>query len=182
MPGHPLICGAVAKVLKSTIPSFQAGDLVWGQTIFISAASGGVGQIVGQLAKLEGLNVIKSVRSDAELDFIVDELGFDAGFNYKTEKVGDALQRLAPGGIDIYYGNVGDETLDAALVAMKNFGRISTYYPTPSSPRQDRVLTLFHSWMWNDIAIQSPAGGKVRPEEHDESLPQATYASGFHHI
>lgn len=190
MPGHPLICGAVSVVLKSTVPSFQSGDLVWGmfgaeeyslvppfllpmvrkldnplgldpilytgalgisglsayaslyefgkpekgQTIYISTASGGVGQIVGQLAKIEGLTVIGSVGSDEKLDFIVEELGFDAGFNYKKESVADALQRLAPGGIDIYYDNVGGETLDAALAAMKDFGRIGTYHFVASLP------------------------------------------------
>ena len=112
---------------------YEFGKPQQGQTIFISAASGGVGQIVGQLAKLEGLNVIGSVGSDAKLDFIVDELEFDAGFNCKTENVGDALQRFAPSGIDIYYDNVGGETLDAVLVVMKDFGRIITYHSTLSS-------------------------------------------------
>jgi NADPH-dependent curcumin reductase CurA len=77
-----------------------------GQTIFVSAASGAVGQIVEQLAKLEGLKVVGSVGSDEKLE---------------------ALQRLAPEGLDIYFDNVGGETLDAALGAMKDFGRISTY-------------------------------------------------------
>ncbi|KAJ5359257.1 NADP-dependent oxidoreductase RED1 [Penicillium cataractarum] len=95
-----------------------------GETIFVSAASGAVGQIVGQLAKHEGLRVIGSVGSDEKLDFIINELGFDGGFNYKNEKPADALARLAPEGIDIYYENVGGEHLEAALNAMKNFGRV----------------------------------------------------------
>jgi len=95
-----------------------------GQTLFVSAASGAVGQIVGQLAKREGLTVIGSVGSDAKLKFIVEELEFDAGFNYKTEKPDEALARLAPGGIDVYYDNVGGEQLDAALGALKPWGRI----------------------------------------------------------
>jgi NADPH-dependent curcumin reductase CurA len=95
-----------------------------GETIFVSAASGAVGQIVGQLAKHEGLRVIGSVGSDEKLDFITKELGFDGGFNYKNEKPADALARLAPEGIDIYYENVGGEHLEAALDAMKNFGRV----------------------------------------------------------
>lgn len=95
-----------------------------GETIFVSAASGAVGQLVGQLAKHEGLRVIGSVGSDEKLDFIINELGFDGGFNYKNEKPADALARLAPEGIDIYYENVGGEHLEAALNAMKNFGRV----------------------------------------------------------
>ena len=77
-----------------------------GETIFISAASGAVGQIVGQLAKHEGLRVIGSVGSDEKAEFIKKELNFDGAFNYKTEKPADALKRLAPDGIDIYYENV----------------------------------------------------------------------------
>ncbi|KAI9730394.1 MAG: hypothetical protein M1834_005904 [Cirrosporium novae-zelandiae] len=95
-----------------------------GETIFVSAASGAVGQMVGQLAKHDGLTVIGSVGSDEKLNFILNDLEFDAGFNYKKEKPADALKRLAPNGVDIYYENVGGEHLDAALEAMNNFGRI----------------------------------------------------------
>lgn len=103
---------------------YDIGKPAKGETIFISAASGAVGQIVGQLAKHEGLRVIGSVGSDDKLDFILKELSFDGGFNYKTEKPADALERLAPEGLDIYYENVGGEQLEASLAAMKDFGRI----------------------------------------------------------
>ena len=103
---------------------YDIGQPKKGETILVSAASGAVGQVVGQLAKHEGLTVIGSVGSDEKLDFIRNELKFDSGFNYKKEKPADALARLAPNGIDIYYENVGGEQLDAALVAMNNFGRI----------------------------------------------------------
>ena len=95
-----------------------------GETIFVSSAAGTVGQVVGQLAKHEGLRVVGSVGSDAKLDYIVNELGFDGGFNYKKDKPADALARLAPDGIDIYYDNVGGEQLDAALAAMNDFDRV----------------------------------------------------------
>ncbi|KAI6920087.1 NAD(P)-binding protein [Hortaea werneckii] len=103
---------------------YDIGKPKKGETIFISAASGAVGQLVGQLAKHEGLKVIGSVGDDKKLDFITKDLGFDGGFNYKKEAAGDALARLAPEGIDIYYENVGGEQLSAALNAMKTFGRI----------------------------------------------------------
>lgn len=103
---------------------YEIGKPVKGETIFISAASGAVGQIVGQLAKHEGLTVIGSVGSDEKLEFITKELKFDAGFNYKKEKASDALKRLAPNGIDIYYENVGGEQLSAALDALNTWGRI----------------------------------------------------------
>lgn len=103
---------------------YKIGQPKSGETIFISSAAGAVGQLVGQIAKREGLIVIGSVGSDEKLDFITKELGFDAGFNYKKEKPGDALKRLAPNGLDIYYENVGGEHLEAALDSMNVFGRI----------------------------------------------------------
>lgn len=107
---------------------YEIGQPKKGETIFVSAASGAVGQLVGQLAKHEGLKVIGSVGSDQKLDYIIKELGFDGGFNYKKEKPADALKRLAPGGLDIYYENVGGEQLQAALDHMKQFGRISKVF------------------------------------------------------
>ena len=104
---------------------YEIGQPKKGETIFISAASGAVGQLVGQLAKHEGLTVIGSVGDDKKLEYITKELGFDNGFNYKKEKPSDALKRLAPNGIDIYYENVGGEQLEAAINAMNNFGRIN---------------------------------------------------------
>lgn len=85
---------------------YSIGEPKKGETIFISAAAGAVGQLVGQLAKHDGLRVIGSVGDDKKLDFITKDLNFDGGFNYKKEKPLDALQRLAPDGIDIYYENV----------------------------------------------------------------------------
>ncbi|UKZ51045.1 hypothetical protein TrVGV298_004800 [Trichoderma virens] len=104
---------------------YKIGQPKKGETMFISSAAGAVGQFVGQIAKKEGLTVIGSIRSDEKLDYITKELGLDAGFNYKKEKPSDAMKRLAPHGIDIYYENVGGEHLEAALDNMNVFGRIA---------------------------------------------------------
>lgn len=103
---------------------YDIGKPKKGETIFISSAAGAVGQLVGQLAKHEGLRVIGSVGSDDKLKYLTEEIGFDGGFNYKKEKTPDALSRLAPDGVDIYYDNVGGEQLEAALEAMNLHGRI----------------------------------------------------------
>lgn len=95
-----------------------------GKTLWISAASGAVGQLVGQIAKMHGMKVIGSTGSDEKVEFVTKELGFDAAWNYKTEKTADALTRLAPEGIDVYYDNVGGEQLEVALTRMKDFGHI----------------------------------------------------------
>ena len=128
---------------------YEIGKPKRGETIFISSAAGAVGQLVGQLAKHEGLRVIGSVGSDEKLDFITKELGFDAGFNYKTESDYTAtLQRLAPNGIDIYYENVGGAQLSAALDVFNDFGRIVACgmigdYNTAPADRYG-VKNLFH--------------------------------------
>lgn len=103
---------------------YEIGKPKIGETIFVSAASGAVGALVGQLAKHEGLKVIGSVGSDEKLDFILHELNFDGGFNYKKESPSAALARLAPNGIDIYFDNVGGEHLDAAIMASNSWGRV----------------------------------------------------------
>ncbi|KAF9388763.1 hypothetical protein CPB97_000451 [Podila verticillata] len=95
-----------------------------GETIFISAAAGAVGQLVGQIAKHQGLRVIGSVGSDDKVDYLINELKFDAAFNYKKGDVLENLKRLAPEGIDIYYENVGGVQLEAALEVMNTHGRV----------------------------------------------------------
>ncbi|KAI6356917.1 hypothetical protein MCOR25_007824 [Pyricularia grisea] len=104
---------------------FEIGKPKKGETIFVSSAAGAVGQVVGQLAKREGLTVIGSVGSDEKVEYC-KELGFDHVFNYKKESPDAALTRLAPNGIDIYYENVGGEHLEAALKHMNQYGRIPT--------------------------------------------------------
>ncbi|KAF9306888.1 hypothetical protein BGZ74_002389 [Mortierella antarctica] len=103
----------------------QVGDLKAGETIYISSAAGTLGQIAGQLAKRKGLRVIGSAGSQDKIDYLINELGFDAAFNYKTQDKKQAL--LAAGGdkgIDIYYDLVGDDTVDVALDILNPSGRI----------------------------------------------------------
>ncbi|OOQ87773.1 Zinc-type alcohol dehydrogenase-like protein PB24D3.08c [Penicillium brasilianum] len=146
-----------------------------GETIFVSAASGAVGQIVGQLAKHEGLRVIGSVGSDEKLDFILNELGFDGGFNYKNEKPADALARLAPEGIDIYYENVGGEHLEAALDALKNFGRvvvcglISQYNSAPY-PIKNIHNVLVKRITMRGFIVGDADMGPIYTKEHQERV------------
>ena len=96
-----------------------------GDTLFVSAASGAVGQIVGQIGRLRGCRVVGCAGTDAKVAYLTDELGFDAAFNHRTE-AGDllgALQKAAPDGIDIYFDNVGGQILEAALDAANRFAR-----------------------------------------------------------
>eukprot|EP00252_Welwitschia_mirabilis_P018990 TRINITY_DN4274_c0_g2_i2.p1 TRINITY_DN4274_c0_g2~~TRINITY_DN4274_c0_g2_i2.p1 ORF type:complete len:345 (+),score=73.54 TRINITY_DN4274_c0_g2_i2:551-1585(+) len=97
-----------------------------GETVFISAASGAVGQLVGQFAKLHGCFVVGSAGSKQKVELLKNKFGFDDAFNYKEESDLDAaLKRCCPKGIDIYFENVGGEMLEAVLANMNNYGRIS---------------------------------------------------------
>ncbi|KAJ5091251.1 hypothetical protein NUU61_006121 [Penicillium alfredii] len=154
---------------------YEIGKPKKGETIFVSAASGAVGQIVGQLAKHEGLRVIGSVGSDDKLEYITKTLGFDGGFNYKNEKPADALARLAPEGLDIYYENVGGEHLEAALDAMKNFGRvvvcglISQYNSAPY-PIANIHNVLVKRLTMRGFIVGDPGMGDVHTKEHQQRV------------
>ncbi|KAI9112788.1 hypothetical protein K1719_016291 [Acacia pycnantha] len=93
--------------------------------VFISAASGAVGQLVGQFAKHLGCYVVGSAGSKEKVDLLKNKLGFDEAFNYKEEPDLDAaLKRYFPEGIDLYFENVGGRTLEAVLLNMRIHGRI----------------------------------------------------------
>lgn len=97
-----------------------------GETVFVSAASGSVGNIVGQYAKLLGCYVVGCAGSQKKVALLKEELGFDDAFNYKEETdLNSTLKRYFPDGIDIYFDNVGGEMLEAAVANMKAFGRVS---------------------------------------------------------
>ena len=92
--------------------------------IYLSGAAGAVGSTAGQLAKLRGCRVIGSAGSDEKVKHLLDDCGFDAAFNYKTGPVLEQLNHAAPDGIDVYFDNVGGESLEAALSALRLRGRI----------------------------------------------------------
>uniref|UniRef100_A0A5B6Z0K4 Putative 2-alkenal reductase (NADP(+)-dependent) n=1 Tax=Davidia involucrata TaxID=16924 RepID=A0A5B6Z0K4_DAVIN len=97
-----------------------------GEYVFISAASGAVGQLVGQFAKLMGCYVVGSAGSKEKVDLLKNKFGFNEAFNYKEERDLDAaLKRYFPEGIDIYFENVGGKMLDAVLLNMRKHGRIA---------------------------------------------------------
>ncbi|KAL5703461.1 2-alkenal reductase (NADP(+)) [Ranunculus cassubicifolius] len=97
-----------------------------GEYVFVSAASGAVGQLVGQFAKLSGCYVVGSAGSAEKVDLLKTKFGFDEAFNYKEEPdLVAALKKYFPSGIDIYFENVGGKMLDAVVLNMNNHGRIS---------------------------------------------------------
>jgi NADPH-dependent curcumin reductase CurA len=95
-----------------------------GNTVVVSGAAGAVGSVVGQLAKLKGCRVVGLAGSQAKVDYCVQELGFDACINYKTEDVAAALHAACPTGIDVYFDNVGGPILDIVLLQINLKARI----------------------------------------------------------
>ena len=103
----------------------EVGQLQARETVFVSGAAGAVGSVVGQIAKIKGCRVVGSAGTDEKVDYIVNELGFDAAFNYK--EVSDyhtELQTLLPDGIDVYFDNVGGEITDAVFPNLRIKGRV----------------------------------------------------------
>ena len=92
--------------------------------IFISGAAGAVGSVAGQIAKLRGCRVIGAAGSAEKVKFLQEECRFDIAFNYKTAPIIEQLNQAVPDGIDVYFDNVGGETLEAALSVLRIYGRI----------------------------------------------------------
>src|SRR5256885_53337 len=102
-----------------------AGGEVRVRNLFVSGAAGAVGSMAGQIARLKGAGrVIGSAGSDDKVRWL-REIGFDAAFNYRNGSVMDQLREAAPDGIDVYFDNVGADHLDAALVMLRNHGRVA---------------------------------------------------------
>ena len=101
------------------------GQLKDGEHVFVSTAAGAVGAIAAQIAKIKGCYVVGSTGSDEKVQWLKEEAGIDGAFNYKSGPIRPQLKALTPKGIDVYFDNVGGETLDAALAGMNLLGRVA---------------------------------------------------------
>ncbi len=158
-----------------------------GETFVVSAAASSVGSIAGQIAAMQGARVIGIAGSRAKCAWVVDELGFDACIDYKTEDVAARLKELAPKGVDIFFDNVGGELLDTVLRRLALHARvvlcgdISTYdVASPPPPlrnvrylmgkraRMEGFNTLDHWDRYEQAAAQLAswlADGRLRTRE-----------------
>jgi len=94
----------------------EIGQPQAGETVVVSGAAGAVGSLVGQIAKIKGCRVVGVAGTDEKVQYLVQELGFDAAFNYKTTSdYGQKLKDLCPDGIDVYFDNVGGPLTDAVF-------------------------------------------------------------------
>jgi NADPH-dependent curcumin reductase len=115
MPGMTAYCGL-----------FEIGNPKVGETVVVSAASGAVGQVVGQLAKRAGCHVVGIAGGARKCSFVIDELGFDACIDYKMDAspFEQALATACPNGIDVYFDNVGGVVSDAVILQLNVWARI----------------------------------------------------------
>jgi NADPH-dependent curcumin reductase CurA len=102
----------------------DVGALKPGDTLVVSGAAGAVGQVVGQIGKIKGCRVIGVAGGPDKVRFAVEELGYDACVDYKSEDVAKRLRELAPDRIDVYFDNVGGDILDAALAHLNRGARV----------------------------------------------------------
>ncbi len=136
----------------------EVGQPKAGETVVVSGAAGAVGSVVGQIARLQGCRCIGTTGSDAKVRYLVDELGFDAAFNYKTTADYSArLRALCPNGIDVYFDNVGGAITDAVLPLINNGARLvicgqSSQYNLEKPDTGPR-------WLWQLIVHQARAEG-----------------------
>jgi NADPH-dependent curcumin reductase len=120
-----------------------------GETIVVSAASGAVGQVVGQIGKIMGCRVVGIAGGAKKCGFVKDELGFDACVDYKAGNDLDAaLRGVCPNGIDVYFDNVGGEVSDAVLRNLNFFARVAlcgsiSQYNATTPPMGPRLLGTF---------------------------------------
>jgi NADPH-dependent curcumin reductase CurA len=102
----------------------EVGAVKSGETVLVSGAAGAVGALVGQIAKIKDCRVIGIAGGKEKCRYITEELGFDGAIDYKAESLYPAVKKLCPEGIDVYFDNVGGETLDAALAFLRLNARV----------------------------------------------------------
>ncbi len=102
----------------------DVGRIAPGDTVVVSGAGGAVGSVAGQIAKIKGCRVIGIAGGAEKCATVTQEFGFDAAIDYRTEDVRKALREHAPGGVNVYFDNVGGEILDAVLTRLARGARV----------------------------------------------------------
>jgi NADPH-dependent curcumin reductase CurA len=148
----------------------KIGEPKAGETVVVSGAAGAVGLLVGQIAKINGCHVVGIAGSDEKVNMLKSEFGFDEAINYKTtENIIEAIAKLCPHGVDVYFDNVGGKISDGVIFNINKFARIvicgviSTYNATriPVGPRLQGILlinsALMKGFIINDFAADFAA-------------------------
>jgi NADPH-dependent curcumin reductase len=178
--GHKRSIGSISYALGVLgMPGFTAyagllniGKPQPGETVVVAAASGAVGSVAGQIAKIKGCRVVGVAGGQQKCRFVTEELGFDTCLDHRELGLGENLKAACPEGIDIYFENVGGPVFDAVLPLLNNFARIPVcgliahYNAAKSPPGQDHLPLLmrailskrlsFRGFIYFDYASQFP--------------------------
>jgi hypothetical protein len=131
-----------------------------GETVVVAAASGAVGSVVGQIARLKGCRVVGIAGGADKCRFVVDELGFDACLDRRSDDLPAQLAAACPKGIDVYFENVGGAVFDAVLPLLNTHARVpvcglmSLYGGAPSAAAVDRLPALTRALLVKRIRMQ----------------------------
>jgi NADPH-dependent curcumin reductase len=146
--------------LTAYFGTLDVGQVKAGETYVVSGAAGATGSVAGMIAKIKGCRVVGIAGGREKCEWLTKVAGFDAAIDYKSEKVGEALTRHCPKGIDVYFDNVGGEILDDALARISHHARI--------------VLCGAIS-QYNDMGTKAPAG----PKNYFNLIRQGARMEGF---
>jgi len=139
-----------------------------GETVVVSAASGAVGSVVGQLARIHGARAVGFAGGAAKCDYVVRALGFDACIDYKSDTARAAFADATPNGVDVVFENVGGAVFDMALARMNTGGRVALCGLIAGYNGQDIALRNVRSILVNRLAVT----GFIIPD-HMDLWPQA---------
>jgi len=162
--------GRTAYIGMTNIAKPKEGD-----TLVVSAASGAVGSVVGQIGKIYGCRVIGVTGNEEKSTYVKDQLGFDDCVNYNTEKFHEILKRTCGDGVDIYWENVGGKTFDAVYPLFNDFARIpvcgmiSMYNNQFKKDAEDRLPMLFRDVLTWRLRIQGFIVSEF-PEQKQEAM------------
>ena len=160
MPGRTAYVGTV-----------DIGEVEPGDTVVVSGAAGAVGSVAGQVASIAGARVVGIAGSDRKVEWVTDELGFDAGVNYNTDDLSAQVAEACPRGVDLYFENVGGEVSDAVLDHLAQFSRVAV----------SGKISLYNAEP-GDEALTGPRRFHQRTKTRVEGFIVSDHAHRFEHI
>nr|WP_263314692.1 NADP-dependent oxidoreductase [Mammaliicoccus sp. Marseille-Q6498] len=205
---------AVSKIASDEVPSYlylsvlgmpgmtayqgllQIGKPQEGETVVVSAASGAVGSVVGQIAKIKGAHVVGIAGGPEKVNYLTETLGFDEGIDYKDSQFAEKLEKAVPNGIDVYFENVGGSISDEVFKYLNKFARVPvcgsiSAYNNPEEdigPRIQQVLIKSQALMQGFIVAQFEDDFKPAAEQlakwvsEDKIKSEVTIDQGFDQI
>ncbi len=136
-----------------------------GETVVVAAASGGVGSLVGQIARIKGARAVGIAGGPEKCTFVRNELGFDDCLDHRRPDLSDQLARACPNGIDVYFENVGGAVWEAVLPSLNDFARvpvcglISQYTDTAPPPGPNQVPGLMRAVLTKRLTLRGFLSG-----------------------